>query len=275
MSDLTISSAAELTSSTIADVDLIPVLDVSATSGSKGSKITTQELTAKVNSVLRAESNVFTASGAASTPAMSHTGSLFTGGTSSTTKPHFLIEPTGTTSTGWSTNGTLIGANAPTGFAGKLIDTQLNGTSFTYIDPNGLYIGMPGMSGWTARIASNWGNLACWGYYQTYLGGYSPSLRALGGSGEIVWFSLANENEASVMALREGTAAHTFRIYGTSTDASNYERLSFITTAGAYSIKPEAAGTGTLRSLHISGLPTSNPGPGILWNNAGTPAIGT
>lgn len=28
-------------------------------------------------------------------------------------------------------------------------------------------------------------------------------------------------------------------------------------------------------SLHISSLPTSNPGPGILWNNAGTPAIGT
>jgi len=28
-------------------------------------------------------------------------------------------------------------------------------------------------------------------------------------------------------------------------------------------------------SLHISNFPTSNPGPGILWNNAGTPAFGT
>lgn len=27
--------------------------------------------------------------------------------------------------------------------------------------------------------------------------------------------------------------------------------------------------------LHISGLPTSNPGAGILWNNGGTIAIGT
>lgn len=31
------------------------------------------------------------------------------------------------------------------------------------------------------------------------------------------------------------------------------------------------SGTGTI----ITKLPTSNPGPGILWNNAGTPAIGT
>jgi len=80
---------------------------------------------------------------------------------------------------------------------------------------------------------------------------------------------------AGIVAWRNGTSAQITRLYGTYTDASNYERLSFTTQAGAYSIKPEAAGTGTLRDLHISGLPTSNPGPGILWNNLGVVAVGT
>ena len=67
--------------------------------------------------------------GAASAPVLSLTGTTFTGGTATTTKPTLVVEPTGTTSTGWSTNGTLIGANAATGFTGRLIDLQLAGSS--------------------------------------------------------------------------------------------------------------------------------------------------
>lgn len=67
--------------------------------------------------------------GAASTPVVSLTGTTFTGGTATTTKPTLIVEPTGTTSTGWSTSGTLIGANAATGFVGRLIDCQLAGVS--------------------------------------------------------------------------------------------------------------------------------------------------
>lgn len=82
---------------------------------------------------------------------------------------------------------------------------------------------------------------------------------------------------ANTLALRNGTNAQTFRNYGTYTDASNYRRLALtMSTSGVAEIKPEGAGTGASGNvLHISGLPTSNPGPGILWNNAGTPAIGT
>jgi hypothetical protein len=65
----------------------------------------------------------------ASSPAKVFTGTWFTGGTSTTTKPHFLIEPTGTTSTAWSTSGTGLGLNAASGFAGNLFDFQINGTS--------------------------------------------------------------------------------------------------------------------------------------------------
>jgi hypothetical protein len=82
-------------------------------------------------------------------------------------------------------------------------------------------------------------------------------------------------DDANTFAQRRTTNAQTFRLYNTWTDASNYERLGISWGSNIVSIKPEAAGTGTVRVLHISGLPTSNPGAGILWNNAGTPAIGT
>ena len=65
----------------------------------------------------------------ASSPAKAFTGTWFTGGTSTTTKPHLLIEPTGTTSTGWSTNGTGLGVNAASTFGGNLLDLRVNGTS--------------------------------------------------------------------------------------------------------------------------------------------------
>lgn len=79
------------------------------------------------------------------------------------------------------------------------------------------------------------------------------------------------------LAQRNGGNAQTSRIYGTFTDASNYRRVALsMTVGGVAEIKPEGLGTGVSGNvLHISGLPTSNPGPGILWNNAGLVAIGT
>jgi hypothetical protein len=67
--------------------------------------------------------------GAASAPPATLTGTWFTGGTATTTKPQVLIEPTGSTSTAWSTSGTGIGVNAVSAFAGRLLDLQINGTS--------------------------------------------------------------------------------------------------------------------------------------------------
>jgi hypothetical protein len=75
--------------------------------------------------------------GAASTPPVSFTGSWFTGGTATTTKPQLLIEPTGTTSTAWSTSGTGLGVNAASGFSGRLLDLQLNGTSSFSVNSSG------------------------------------------------------------------------------------------------------------------------------------------
>lgn len=82
---------------------------------------------------------------------------------------------------------------------------------------------------------------------------------------------------AGCLALRNGGNGQTLRIYGTYTDASNQRRINLsMSTAGVAVLKAEGAGTGASGNvIHISTLPTSNPGAGILWNNAGTPAIGT
>ena len=79
--------------------------------------------------------------GAADTPPLKLTGAWFSGGTASTTKPHVLIEPAGTTSTAWSTSGTGLGVNAPSGFNGNLLDLQVDGTSFFRLTSTGELIG--------------------------------------------------------------------------------------------------------------------------------------
>jgi hypothetical protein len=73
--------------------------------------------------------------GAASAPPGTFTGTWFTGGTATTTKPQVLIEPTGATSTAWSTSGTGLGVNAASGFGGNLLDLQVNGTSIISSSP--------------------------------------------------------------------------------------------------------------------------------------------
>lgn len=79
--------------------------------------------------------------GAASTPAFTLTGAVFTGGTATTTKPLALIEPSGATSTAWSTNGTLLGVNSASGFTGNLIDAQINGTQRFAVTSGGQVFG--------------------------------------------------------------------------------------------------------------------------------------
>lgn len=80
---------------------------------------------------------IISLNGAASTPPDTLTGTWFTGGSATTTKPQFLIEPTGTTSTGWSTAGTGVGVNAPAAFAGKLADFQVAGVRALSVNADG------------------------------------------------------------------------------------------------------------------------------------------
>lgn len=82
---------------------------------------------------------------AASAPAELLTGAWFTGGTGTTTFPHFLLQAAGTTaSTTWSTAGTAIGLNAVTGFTGNFVDYKLAGVTKAKIDIGGTNISNAG-----------------------------------------------------------------------------------------------------------------------------------
>lgn len=76
---------------------------------------------------------------AASSSAMDFPGTVFTGGTGTTTFPYIHIRPNSpTAATTWSTNGTLIGINALSGFTGNIIDFKPNGgASRLTVDING------------------------------------------------------------------------------------------------------------------------------------------
>lgn len=216
--------------------------------------------------------SAFSANGAVSAPALTGTGTWYSGGTATTTKPMWLLEPTGTTSTGWSTSGTGIGVNAATGFTGNLLDLQVNGVSSCRVVAGGkmFFTGTDNIHGSGSRIDLNLNTTS-------YLSVLTTGVYILNAPLRIDTDVLLYRDAANTLALRNSANAQTFRNYGTYTDASNYRRIALsMSTAGVATLQAEGAGTGASGNvLHISSLPTSNPGPGILWNNAGTPAIGT
>jgi len=203
----------------------------------------------------------------ASAPAKVFTGTWFTGGTATTTKPHFLIEPTGATSTAWSTSGTGLGVNAASGFAGNLLDLQVNGTSRFLFTAGGL-LTLGGRTssfaisaggderfyyqngnGWrlerfttgaTIGMESVVGGLII-GHNTTGTGGLAASS---GGAGTSVDTFLIRDGQANTWGQRNGTNAQTFRCYGTYTDASNYVRAALSSTSTAVTLAAETAGTG-------------------------------
>jgi hypothetical protein len=88
----------------------------------------------------------FTVNSAASTPAVWVSGTIFTGGTATTNKPHFLVQPAAATSANWPTSGTLIGANGSSGFTGSLINLQTNGASRFSVGGDGTITAVNGAS---------------------------------------------------------------------------------------------------------------------------------
>jgi hypothetical protein len=186
--------------------------------------------------------------GAASAPPGTFTGTWFTGGTATTTKPQVLVEPTGATSTAWSTSSTGLGVNAASGFAGNLLDLAgewhkkaaitsgaLNLACVT-IFPNGPAIFLNG-GGVNYFAASASAGLTIRGDISAY--SFTSSNTALG----TIDLSLFRD-AADTLAQRNGTNAQTSRVYGTYTDASNYVRAALNSTSTAVTLAAETAGTG-------------------------------
>lgn len=108
------------------------------------------------------------------------------------------------------------------------------------------------------------------GANQSYLGATALMLAGFGsapsGTGVAggVLLSMLNANELTIG-------------YTHATTATNQTVKAHDVTTGTGADLILSGGTGSVANgnVIISKLPTSNPGPGILWNNAGTPAIGT
>jgi len=81
--------------------------------------------------------DTFSGAGAASTASVLLNGTLFSGGSGTTTFPYLLLQPSGTSAvTTWATAGTMLGINAPTSI-GNLVNFAVNGSSIFNIGPTG------------------------------------------------------------------------------------------------------------------------------------------
>ena len=76
--------------------------------------------------------NTFSAAGAASTAGVTFTGAPFTGGSGTTTVPYIYCNNGATGPTTFSTSGTEIGCNAPSGWAGNFLDFHINGAASVF-----------------------------------------------------------------------------------------------------------------------------------------------
>jgi hypothetical protein len=161
----------------------------------------------------------------------------------------------------------------------KLLDLQVGGVSQCSVIKTGTLAAVAftaiGSNKSSFTIGTNLADL-------TQFGGVN-ALRLIAGSANR-FSGLQTTNALTMLALTpasntteiiNGVNAQAFNIYNTYTSASHYERGFMRWSGNALQIGVEAAGGGSTRVVHISNLPTSNPGVGILWNNAGTPAIGT
>ena len=193
----------------------------------------------------------------ASSPAKAFTGTWFTGGTSTTTKPQVLIEPAGTTSTAWSTSGTGLGVNAASGFAGNLLDLQVNGSALGRVTSGGKFLSASTIA-YAATGADTTGigfrssvgvlysaNVAVAEFTSAEIRLLTAGLFSWGSSGAGSASDLAiTRDAADILAQRRTTNAQTSRVYGTYTDASNYVRAALSSTSTAVTLAAETAGTG-------------------------------
>lgn len=182
----------------------------------------------------------------------------------------------GATFAGWRLNVTDSSSAA----GSMLLDLQVGGASRFSVRKDGAILPSSVTADQSISVNTSTNSLI-------FLGKFSGAEGLIGTNGQIGFYGggsfpgvldvILARQAANTLAQRNGTNAQTHRINGTHTDASNGRWLELgMTAAGVARILPTGNGTGASGNvLHISGLPTSNPGPGILWNDAGTVKVGT
>ncbi len=205
----------------------------------------------------------------AGSPSANNTSGVLINGTwrtgASSNNPQLLLNPSGTTlSTTWSTSGTGIGVNAASGFAGNLVDLQVNGTSQWRL----------GASNNRITGANNYIELR---NAAIDLSSYATAAndiflvlnnRLSFGAGANQQTCTLQREANDQLALLRGTNAQTFRVYNTYTNDSNYERGFLRWSSNVFEVGPEAAGTGTTRPMRITAATLKLPNLPTYADNA-------
>lgn len=155
-----------------------------ANSGGSGDTITSPNSTVNVGGTATATTldvnlaakNTWTASGAASAPAITFSGSPAIG-SGTTAFPYFYLNA-GTAPTTWGTSGTYLGMNAPSGFTGNFLDFHLNGGASVYSVGIGGAVTHSGDDNVGGNINAN-GSVVNWGANVTAYGGLGSGILRL------------------------------------------------------------------------------------------------
>jgi hypothetical protein len=211
---------------------------------------------------------IFSVNNAASAPPVSLTGTWFSGGTATTTKPHFLLEPAGTTSTAWSTSGTGFGVNAPAGFVGNLLDAQVAGVSSFRVTHTGdldygnSVAGKAAIYSQLINVRSYYGSAFIYAGPAVgnglKIGQNNSGFLDINGSNAGCGFIFPNgttylsTDASNNFAQRNGTNAQSYRLYNTYTSSTSFERLNLAWSSNTLLIGTEkGSGGGTARALEI------------------------
>jgi hypothetical protein len=210
-----------------------------------------------------------TANGALSSgtgPGLAANGTWITGGSATTTKPYILIEPTGTSSTIWSTTGTGLGINAPSGFTGNVVQFAVNNSSITTLDQfgnlnsNGIQSGGGNLVMISTSLANTVGgvNILTAGVYGiASSGGAGNAADVMWGRNAPATFRLGAANAASPVAQ---------------TLTSQGSRAATDTNIGGSSLTVQAGtgtGTGALSSLILQSPVAVGSGTGAQTQTTG------
>lgn len=199
---------------------------------------------------------IISTAGAASTPPLTLTGAIFTGGSATTTKPQLLIEPSGATSTNWSTGGTALGINSTlSGSTTNLLDIQ-NGAGNSanrlryYINTYG-YLGMCSPAGIELDIYNQYGKLVIGGtnvgmsVYVSTAGGANYSM--VNSNGAVEYGSIGQLGVARHVVIGSfTTSSASMSLTKTYTSTTNHELLNFNADSGGnlFWIQSEAGSAG-------------------------------
>ena len=163
-----------------------------------------------------------TANGAASTPALSLTGSLYTGGTGTTTVPFWYINQGATAPTTFSTAGTILGINATSTFTGNFLDFHINGSSnIFYVDNLGQFNNNNSVNG----------NLQCQVYNTSSGTNAAAVFSAQNYTGAQFQLSKFSNNYSNYLNIRAGDGNLYNGVYGniSITNAASNRNINFAT----------------------------------------------